>query len=411
MTKTRLRIIRMFKTLRHMPLVASLVLTAGLPVAALAWDDLEDAARGQQVFFNAWGGSEPINDYLLWAADEIADRYDIVLEHVKVGDTGDVVSRVLAERAAGRDEGGSVDLVWINGENFRAMKEQDLLYGPWTDRLPHYELLDFDNKPTLTMDFSTPVDNMEAPWGMAQLTFMYDSARVDTLPDSMAELLTFAQENPGRVTYPALPSFYGTTFVKQAMLELTDDPSVFYESANAVEDPAAELAPLWDFLDELHAVAWQQGRAFPQDAPQMKQMLNDGEILLSLSFNPNDASNAILTGELPDTVRTYVHSGGTIGNTHFLAIPYNASAPEAAMVVANFLMSPEAQARKADIEIWGDPTVLAIDQLSRDEQQLFDDIERGPAGLSDEALEAVLLEPHATWVPLLEDEWQRRYAR
>ena len=375
------------------------------------WDDILQEASGQQVYFNAWGGSDVINDYILWAADEVAERYGIVLEHVKVGDTGDVVSRVLAEKSAGRDSGGTVDLVWINGENFRAMKEQELLLPPWTDQLPNYELLDFDNKPTLTMDFSTPVDNMEAPWGMAQLTFMYDSARVDTPPDSMEDLLTFAQASPGRVTYPALPSFYGTTFVKQAMLELADDPAVFYEPVEAIDDPAAALEPLWAFLDDLHAVAWQQGRAFPQDAPQMKQMLNDGEILLSLSFNPNDASNAILTGELPDTVRTYVHSDGTIGNTHFLAIPYNARAPEAAMVVANFLMSPEAQARKADIEIWGDPTVLAVDQLSRDQQQLFADIERGPAGLSEEALEAVLLEPHASWVPLLEDEWQRRYAR
>ncbi|MCH8552158.1 MAG: ABC transporter substrate-binding protein [Natronospirillum sp.] len=375
-----------------------------------SWDEIVTEARGEQVFFNAWGGSDVINDYLIWAADELSERYDIDLEHVKVGDTGDVVSRVLAERAAGRESGGSVDLVWINGENFRAMKDEGLLLDPWTDQLPNFELLDFDNKPTLTMDFSTPVDNMEAPWGMAQLTFMYDSARVDTPPDSMAELLAFAQDNPGRVTYPALPSFYGTTFLKQAMLELADDPDVFYQPADETDTDTA-LEPLWTFLDDLHALAWQQGRSFPQDAPQMKQMLNDGEIMLSLSFNPNDASNAILTGELPDTVRTYVHSSGTLGNTHFVAIPFNAQAPEAAMVVANFLMSPEAQARKADIEIWGDPTVLSMEKLSTEDQQRFADIERGPAGLNDEDLEAVLLEPHASWVPMLEDEWQRRYAR
>ncbi len=397
-------------TIRNLGLV---VLSIGIAGAgtAMTWEEVVEEARGDRVFFNAWGGSAVINDYLLWAGDELADRYDITLEHVKVGDIADTVSRVLAEKAAGRSTGGSVDLMWINGENFRALKEQDLLFGPWTHRLPNYQWLDIENKATLTMDFSTPVDHMEAPWGMAQLTFMYDSARLATPPDSMTELLTVARENPGRITYPALPSFYGTTFVKQAMLELADNPDVFYQPVSSVDNPQAALEPVWAWLDELHTVAWQNGESFPPDAPRMKQMLNDGEILVSMSFNPNDASNAILNGELPESIRTYVHSSGTIGNTHFVGIPFNAQAPEAAMVVANFLMSPEAQARKADIEVWGDPTVLAVDRLPRPAQERFSDIERGPAGLSDEALSAVRLEPHASWVPLLEEEWQRRYAR
>ena len=53
-------------------------------------------------------------------------------------------------------------------------------------------------------------------------------------------------------------------------------------------------------------------------------------------------------------------AGGTIGNTHFVAIPYNSSAKEGAQVVANFLLSPEAQARKLDPTVWGDPTVLGL---------------------------------------------------
>jgi putative thiamine transport system substrate-binding protein len=53
------------------------------------------------------------------------------LEHVKITDTADVVKRVRAEKAAGRtDRAGTVDLVWINGENFAAMKADGLLFGP-----------------------------------------------------------------------------------------------------------------------------------------------------------------------------------------------------------------------------------------------------------------------------------------
>jgi putative thiamine transport system substrate-binding protein len=55
-----------------------------------------------------------------------------LLREVRDGltDTAEAVARVVAEKAAGRTEGGSVDLIWINGENFAAMKEQDLLFGP-----------------------------------------------------------------------------------------------------------------------------------------------------------------------------------------------------------------------------------------------------------------------------------------
>lgn len=390
---------------------ALLVLWMTTPVAASDWSQTLAQAQGQTVFFNAWGGSEVINDYLQWVRVEVRSRYGIDLRHVRISDTSDVVARVLAEQAAGRTQGGSVDLVWINGDNFKAMQEQGLLLPPWTFNLPNYALLDHANKPTLSMDFSTPVNHQEAPWGMAQLTFMYNSLRIDQPPQSMSELLVLAQSNPGRVTYPALPSFYGTTFVKQAMLELAEHPDVFYQPLAEVTDPEVHLAPLWRFLDDLHVVAWQQGRAFPRDAQQMMQMLDDGELLISLTFNPYDVANAIATGQLAETVKPYVHASGTIANTHFVAIPFNANAPAAAQVVANFLMSPEAQARKADIHVWGDPTVLSMAALSSEQRDLFASATSGPGLLTAEDLANVRLEPHASWVSYLEQQWQRRYAR
>lgn len=390
-------------------LTALAALALNPAIAELDWPRIEAEARGQTVQFHAWGGSEVINDYLQWAGDEVAERYGVTLRHVKVTNTGDVVSQVLAEKTAGRTEGGSVDLVWINGENFAAMKSNDLLFGPFTQALPNYELVDIENKPTTLFDFTTPVDNMEAPWGMAQLVFMYDSELVEAPPRNMSELLEFARNNRGAVTYPAPPSFYGTTFLKQAMLELADDPTPFYEDVSNSHFETL-TAPLWAFLDELHPLMWRQGRTFTSGAPEMKLLLNDGEISLSLSFNPNDASNAIAIGELPESVRTYVHEGGTIGNTHFVAIPYNSSQTEGAMVVANFLMSPEAQARKANVDIWGDPTVLAMDKLTQRQRALFEDLPRGAATLTDAELGAVLREPHASWVSALERAWQERYA-
>ncbi len=372
------------------------------------WNDIRKKAKGQTIYFNAWGGSETINDYIRNAAIRAEKEFKFKVIHVKLTDISLAISRILTEKAVGRTKNSSVDLLWINGENFRAMKKNKLLFGPFTQKLPNYKYVDTKNKPTTLFDFTVPVDNMEAPWGMAQLIFMYDTAKVKTPPENMKDLLEFAKKNPGRVTYPAPPNFHGTTFLKQALLELVKDKNILYRPVSNA-DFAKVTKPLWEYLDKLHPLMWRKGKVFTNGASKMKQLLNDGEIFISISFNPNAASNAIAKGELPDTVRTYIHKPGTLGNTHFLAIPFNSSAKEAAMVFINFLLSPKCQAEKADPGVWGDPTVLAINKLSRKDQKLFSKIPKGVATLLTKDLGTVLPEPHSTWVEAIEKEWKKRY--
>lgn len=375
-----------------------------------SWEQIVDKARGQTVYFNGWGGSDVINQYISWAGEQVDKRYGVTVKHVKVADIGDVVSRILAEKSAGRNSGGSVDLMWINGENFHAMKSGGLLLPPYTQIFPNYTLVDTENKVSTLYDFTVPVNNQESPWGMAQLVFLYDAEVVAEPPASMDKLLNFCRANKGRFTYPAPPDFYGTTFVKQALLELTKDRDLLYKPVD--DSRFSEIsAPLWEFLDSLHPHLWREGKTLPKSAPEMKRLLGDREIFISLSFNPAEASNAIATGELPGSIRTYVHQGGTIGNTHFLAIPFNSSAREGAMVLANFLLSPEAQARKSDPSIWGDPTVLSLAKLTPEQRSFFEKVPRDAATLSPEELGPVILEPHASWVAAIEKEWLKRYSR
>src|SRR6185503_2914260 len=141
------------------------------------WGAVLAKARGQSVYFNAWGGSERINAYIAWAGERVQALYGVTLRQVKLADTAEAVSRVLAEKAAGRTGDGSIDLIWINGENFAAMKKNGLLFGPFASALPNLRLVD-DGRPSIAADFTVPVEGLEAPWGMAQLVFEYDSARV-----------------------------------------------------------------------------------------------------------------------------------------------------------------------------------------------------------------------------------------
>ena len=62
------------------------------------WQETLDQAKGQTVYFNAWGGADNINDYIQWAADRIKEEYDVTLKQVKLTDTSDAVNRVLAEK-------------------------------------------------------------------------------------------------------------------------------------------------------------------------------------------------------------------------------------------------------------------------------------------------------------------------
>jgi putative thiamine transport system substrate-binding protein len=326
--------------------------------------------------------------------------------HVKVSDAVDVVKRVRNEKSAAKVD-GSVDMVWINGENFLTMKREGLLFGPFAEQLPSFAYVDTQGKPTTRLDFAEPVEGMEAPWGMAQLTFMADAKRVPQPPRDLAAWLAFAAQHPGRTSYPRPPDFHGTTFLKQLLLDLTpkSEHGVFYKAVTA-DGFARMRAPLWRTLDALHPQLWRKGQQFPSSAAAQRQMMADGELLLAITFNPNEAANEIVAQRLAPSTVSFQFSGGTIGNTHFLAIPINARAKAGAQVLANFLLSPQAQARKADVSIWGDPTVLDIRRLPAAEQIFFQTKPQAGA-VMESAL--TLPEPHGSWVHPLEQEWTRRY--
>ncbi len=390
----------------------AIIIGAALPLAAeekAEWDRVLDEARGQTVYFNAWGGDEAINGYIAWVGDQVSERFDVTLKHVKLADTAEAVTRVLAEKTAGRTEGGSVDLIWINGENFASMKQQELLFGPFVQDLPNFAHVDVEGKPTTILDFTVPTDGFEAPWGMAQFVFFHDTVSVPEPPRSIQDLLDWAKANPGRFTHPSPPDFVGSTFLKHIMVTFIEDPDVLQ---HPVEDADFETVtgPVWAALEDVRPSFWRKGETYPANAPGLHQLLDDGEVDFSMAFNPAEASAAINAGNLPDSVRTFIPDAGSIGNTHFVAIPFNAAHQASAMVVADFLMSPEAQAEKQDPSGWGDWTVLNVGELDDQDRARFEALPLGIATLPPDELTPVLPEPHPSWMTRIEAEWLRRFS-
>lgn len=395
--------------MKHLSILAALI----APVAALAdpnpadWDAVLADAKGETVYWHAWGGSTTTNDFLAWVGSRVAEDHGVTLEHVKLTSTADAVTRVLSEKEAGEDDDGAVDMIWINGANFAAMQEADLLFGPYAEQLPNWTVVDVDGK-TVQTDFTVPTDGYESPWAMAQVVFVHDTADMPEKVGSMQALLEWAQANPGRFSYPQPPDFLGTTFLKQVLVDILPDPSVL--AAEATDENYADVtAPLWDYLDALTPNLWREGKAYPATGTAMFPLIADDELDLSISFSPGAASTAIANFELPDTVRTFVLDKGTIGNASFVTIPYNSGSKAGAMVVANFLMSPEAQARAQDPAILGYGTVLDMDAITADERVVFDALELGVATLSPAELGTVQAEPHPSWATRLADDWAGRY--
>lgn len=393
------------------------------PVLNSHWQNIVKKGRNQDVYFYAWGGDSQINAYIQWVVQQVKNQYNINLHHVKLSDTSEAVSRVLAEKSANNSTNGSVDLVWINGANFAAMSEHSLLLKQWANMLPNFRFTNPDNNPAVLFDFGIPTQGMEAPWGQASLTFYYDSvainqsnnndAAISKIPLTLSELLTWSQQNPGRFSYPKPPDFLGLSFLKYALIVLHENSNEYTKNqlnSLATSNNTDEvLAPLWQFLNKLHPTLWRKGEYFVQSGLQMRRLVDDTELSLAFTFSSPDIPAAVRRFDLPRSIRSYAMNDGSLSNTHFVAIPYNSSSAQAAQLVANFLLSPEAQAHKQKSNVWGDRSVLIQSTLGSKQQALFQSQTIHPSALPLGSIKRSLNEPHPSWVKVITEGWQTRY--
>ncbi|MCK5250794.1 MAG: ABC transporter substrate-binding protein, partial [Spirochaetaceae bacterium] len=181
--------------------------------ADMSWNEIVEAARGSEVSFYMWGGSTEINGWIdMVVARGLKSEYDITLKRVPM-DASVFVNKLLAEKQADREK-GVIDLLWINGENFRNAREADLLWGPTTDKLPNF--VSFVDPESAATDFGYPTEGYETPYGKSWFVFEYDTAKISGSPADFDELTAWIKANPGRFTYPQPPDFTGSAFLRLA---------------------------------------------------------------------------------------------------------------------------------------------------------------------------------------------------
>jgi putative spermidine/putrescine transport system substrate-binding protein len=370
------------------------------------WEAIVAQARGGEVNWFMWGGADNINAYVTeFIGGILQDQYGITLNQIPLTDTVEAVNIVLGEKEAGNTDAGSVDMIWINGENFRTMKQGGLAWCGYVETLPNNALINWDN-PAIANDFGVPVDGCEVPWSRAQFAFAYDSATIENPPRSIPELLAWIEANPGQFTYPAPPDFNGSVFIRH----------VFYHAAGGVENLLGEFdqakfdaaaAKTWEILNGIEPHLWREGATYPTSVNQLNELFANSEIAFTFNYEPSQFGIAVDAGTYPDSVRSFGLTDGTIGNTNYTIIPFNSPNKAAALVLQNVLLSAEAQLEKARPEVWGTSPGIEMDRTSPEVQAAFAALPSHPSVVSSAELsKAALPELQAGWISAIEQGWR-----
>ncbi len=374
----------------------------GKEIKDMTFDELKEAAKGSTVTFYGWGGDEVLNKWLDdVCAPAMKEKDEITMERVPM-DIDQVLSQLSGEIQAG-EEDGSIDMIWINGENFQSAKENNMLYGPFVEKLPNFgDYIDAESE-DVTLDFAYPIEGYEAPYGKAQMVMIADTAVTPDLPKNTDELLEFAKANKGKVTYPALPDFTGSVFVRNVIYDICGYEQ-FLDMEADKETVKKAIEPALEYLRKLNPYLWNEGKTFPDASTTVDNMFADGELVLNMTYDAFGTSIKIADGTYTETTQSFQFDKGTIGNTNFMAIAANSGNKAGAMVAINEMMSPEIQADRFDkMKVL---PVVDYNKLSDEQKEAFDKVDLGKGNIAqDELLSKRLPEMPAELVPIIEEIW------
>ncbi len=365
-------------------------------------------AQDKTVRFAAWAGNENINNWIdTFVSNELKENYGINLQRVPINDAQDAIQKLIRDKRLDRTT-GSVDLLWVNGENFKMMKDNQLTWKPFLYELENAKYVDLKD-PTIANDFGTEHEGHEMPWGSAQMVFIYDNAKIKSPPKTLDELVSWIKSNPGKFTYSAPPDFTGSAFIRQTFLNLIGREKYNnLASSTSESDLKTQLEKLWSLLNEIEPYLYRAGEFYPESVSKLHQQFSDGTIWMTMDYYPSTAQRMIDKGIFPKTTRTFVLDEGSLANTHYVTIPFNAPNKEKAIIAANFLLGIKAQASKLNPTNWGDFSVLDLNKLPMQDRTVLQSVDLGEATLGLDILNnSKAQELPANYIPIIEAEWKK----
>ena len=389
--------------------VILLLLTACTPspikeVGSVAnWQQIETRASGEDLTLMMWQGDPLINAYMRnYVVPQVKERYNIELQIVG-GQGNEIVALLMTELEASKPV-STIDMTWINGETFYQLRQINGLYGPFTEYLPNNHYINWEN-PFIAYDFQQPVEGFECPWGNVQFVLIYNGQKIAHPPDTPEELAAWVKKNPGKFTISN--DFTGMTLLKSLLIYFAGGKGALKGSFDEVIYAKAS-AKLWDYLNGIKPYFWNRGETFPASIAQMHQLFAQGEIWFTMSNNDTEVDNKIEVGLFHADTRAYVWNSGTVQNSHYMGIVRNSAHKQAAMVICNFLISPEAQLEKMRPSVWGDGTVLDSARLPLEWKEKFKDMPERKRAPTKAALQAkALMEPAPEYMIRIFEDFRR----
>jgi len=352
----------------------------GLPgMEQISWDTVRRKAATTTLNFYLWSPiqagnpSKPRKFVDNELAPNLKKNYGITVNRMDAVYTGcdkaamKVVCDVSAEVAAGKTTtGGSVDLIWINGANFAAMKDAGLLYGPWATIIPSASNFDFTND-AISFDKGVATNGLEFPFHISQAVFIYDTAIVPTPPATLVEFEAWVLANPGKFAYSD-PStdFTGSAFIRHFFMHYGATGGSVHDLTNAdgsVNEAIykARAPKVWEQLNKLEAGLMKDpanpGQPYyPVAHGPIRDLVGKGTLTMDFSMQVSEATSRMAATEInpwPKTMKAYVLTSGTIADTNYLAIPINAPNKEAALIAVNHIGSAGSMFKRSTPEQWG----------------------------------------------------------
>lgn len=322
------------------------------------------------VNFYMWGGSHHINNFIdEKISKSVMEKEGITLKRVPVTDIKESINKLIIEKNAGR-KNGSIDLIWVNGENFKLLKDSKVITENISSQLKNVALL---KDSAQVKDFGEPILGLEIPWGEAQFNFI---SRTNDIPFKDSEtLMQYIKSNPGRFTYPAVTDFTGSAFVRNMAIDILGYENVEKMTTKELEE---SLGKVWSYFKEMKPYLWRQGETYPESEGRLDTLLSSGEVDVAMGYTINKVSLKVKTGEFPETAKSFLLDKGTLFNNHYLAIPDNSPNKKAALALIDYLISPEGQLLKQNPENWGDLTVIDLDKLDNKVKAEFNKIMEDP---------------------------------
>ncbi len=371
----------------------------------MTWEEVLAEANGQTVNWFHWGGSGTWNNFMDVVIHEQALACcNVSINPVHVNDTVEAINKVLGEAEAGRTEDGSVDLIWINAENFITLRQPDLLFGSYTDALPNVQYVDTESS-YYNFDTGWPINGYESLWGTSQMVIEYDSAKVNP-PTNIDDFMEYicSDEARGKFTYPAPPDFTGTGFITGLLYHYTGESDFWLGRSSQIIGPFEDQSlALWEVLNEIEPCLWREGETYPNDVVELRELVKNGEVAFAMTFGYGNVDVMIEDGVYPETMRQMMFDEGTVANAHYQAIPFNSPNKAGAMVIANILQSPDNQFVLVDT-VGGLPAVV-VSRMPQKAQDSFASIEFGETRVPFDEF-TMALPQLGDLQPILENAWR-----